>query len=443
MLEICLLAGPAFAVGARRSRRQLGLVGANGGDRRHIRAIVLAGGLVIGVAAAVVGTVLGLVLTFALRPLLEDYMGQRFGGFDVRPLELLGIALLAVLTGLLAAIVPAVTASRQTVLASLTGRRGVRRSNRVLPVIGLIAVAARRGDRPVRLGRSPTSSSSSRAAAPSPSWASSPSPPPWSACSAGPAAGCRSRRGSRCGTPCATGAVRHPPWPPSWPPSPAPSPSRRTQRSHDAQSRPSTGPSLPHGAVSALVDRGRRPGRPRGARRRAEDRCPSTSAPTWTGSRSASPAARRTATSEGCGRFEVVIPTANECPLWVSDPPTARTRRRSSPRTERRKLAKDWRCQRAYGGGIYVEDGLLVADAKLLKVLGIDDPGAAKALADGQDRLASTSRNVDRNGKVAIRLITDPKAADAAAEQGKAVPGEVKAFPPTRWPARRRLRRAS
>ena len=45
MLEICLLAGPAFAVGARRSRRQLGLVGANGGERRHIRAVVLSGGL--------------------------------------------------------------------------------------------------------------------------------------------------------------------------------------------------------------------------------------------------------------------------------------------------------------------------------------------------------------------------------------------------------------
>ncbi|MCW7991324.1 membrane protein, partial [Streptomyces platensis subsp. clarensis] len=137
MLEICLLAGPAFAVGARRSRRQLGLVGANGGARSHIRAIVLSGGLVIGVAAAVVGTVLALILTFALRPVLEDAMGQRFGGFTIRPLELLGIAGLAVLTGLLAAIVPAVTASRQTVLASLTGRRGVRRGSRVLPLVGL------------------------------------------------------------------------------------------------------------------------------------------------------------------------------------------------------------------------------------------------------------------------------------------------------------------
>ncbi|MGG8406638.1 ABC transporter permease, partial [Streptomyces sp. 12297] len=141
MLEICLLAGPAFAVGARRSRRQLGLVGANGGDRKHIRAIVLSGGLVIGVAAAVVGTGLGIGLTLALQPVLEEQLGARWGHFDLRPLEILGIGGLAVLTGLLAAIVPAVTASRQTVLASLTGRRGVRRASRVLPVAGLIAIA--------------------------------------------------------------------------------------------------------------------------------------------------------------------------------------------------------------------------------------------------------------------------------------------------------------
>lgn len=140
MLEICLLAGPAFAVGARRSRRQLGLVGANGGDRRHIRAIVLAGGGVIGAVAAVSGTVLGFGLTVLLRPVLEDYADKRFGGIELRPLELLGIAALALVTGLAAAIVPAVVASRQSVLASLTGRRGVRRANRVLPVLGLAAV---------------------------------------------------------------------------------------------------------------------------------------------------------------------------------------------------------------------------------------------------------------------------------------------------------------
>ncbi|WP_165989172.1 ABC transporter permease [Streptomyces sp. YIM 98790] len=134
--EICLLAGPAFAVGARRSRRMLGLVGANGGDRGQIRAIMLASGVVLGLAAAVAGIAIATVGTLLLRPWLEEQTGARFGSFDFRPLEMLGIAGLAVMTGVIAALVPAVTAARAPVLESLTGRRGVRRTGRVLPVAG-------------------------------------------------------------------------------------------------------------------------------------------------------------------------------------------------------------------------------------------------------------------------------------------------------------------
>lgn len=136
ILEICLLAGPAFAVGARRSRRMLGLVGANGGDRRHIRAIMLASGVVLGATAAVIGIVVGLLLTVLTRPWLEELTGSRFGALTLRPLELLAIAAIGVLTGLLAALIPAVTAARTPVLDSLTGRRGVRTAGRLLPTVG-------------------------------------------------------------------------------------------------------------------------------------------------------------------------------------------------------------------------------------------------------------------------------------------------------------------
>ncbi|WP_326593424.1 FtsX-like permease family protein [Streptomyces brevispora] len=141
VLEIVLLAGPAFAVGARRSRRQLGLVGTCGGDRRHVRAVVLSGGLVLGGAGAVVGVVAGLVLTMVFRPLIENQAGQRFGSLALYPKELLAIAAIGLVTGLLAAFVPAVVASRQSVLESLTGRRGVRRSSRVLPIVGVCVLA--------------------------------------------------------------------------------------------------------------------------------------------------------------------------------------------------------------------------------------------------------------------------------------------------------------
>ncbi|MEV8226095.1 ABC transporter permease [Streptomyces sp. NPDC079167] len=141
VLEIVLLAGPAFAVGARRSRRQLGLVGTCGGDRGQVRAVVLSGGLVLGAVGAVTGVAAGLGLTVLFRPMIEGWMGSRFGEFDIRPWELLGIAAIGLVTGVLAALAPAIVAGRQSVLESLTGRRGTRRSSRVLPVVGCVALA--------------------------------------------------------------------------------------------------------------------------------------------------------------------------------------------------------------------------------------------------------------------------------------------------------------
>lgn len=142
VLEIVLLAGPAFAVGARRSRRQLGLLGTCGGDRSHVRAVVLAGGAVLGGAGAVLGVVAGLGLTVLFRPLIEGWTGNRFGELSVRPAELLAIAALGLVVGILAALAPAIVAGRQSVLESLTGRRGIRRSSRVLPSLGVTALAA-------------------------------------------------------------------------------------------------------------------------------------------------------------------------------------------------------------------------------------------------------------------------------------------------------------
>lgn len=129
--------------------------------------------------------------------------------------------------------------------------------------------------------------------------------------------------------------------------------------------------------------------------------------------------------SEGCGRYEVVVPKANECPLWAVDPanPDADPAEKFT-KAERRKLAEDWRCQESQVGSI-TDGGVVIGDAKLLTVLGIEDPAAAKALADGQV-LSFDKRNVDGSGKIGIRVVTDVEAADRAAEEGKETPGEVK-----------------
>jgi putative ABC transport system permease protein len=140
LLEIVLLAGPAFAVGARRSRRQLGLIAAGGGNRAHIRAVVIGGGAVLGTAGAAVGVVLGAVAVALGRGQLEWYAGARFGSFALNPLDLLGIVLVGLVTGLLAAVVPAVQAARQDVVASLTGRGTLKSPPRWLTVIGALGV---------------------------------------------------------------------------------------------------------------------------------------------------------------------------------------------------------------------------------------------------------------------------------------------------------------
>ncbi|MFD3941475.1 ABC transporter permease [Streptomyces sp. NPDC058579] len=429
MLEICLLAGPAFAVGARRSRRQLGLVGANGGDRHHIRAIVLSGGLVIGVAAAVIGTVLGLILTFALQPFLEQAMGQRFGSFDVRPLELLGIALIAVLTGLLAAIVPAVTASRQTVLASLTGRRGVRRGSRVLPLIGLGAlllggalalygsvisdqfIIVAGGSALAELGVVAMTPALVGLFGRTGRWL------PLS-----PRLALRDAVRNRGRTAPAVAAVLA---------AVAGTVAVSTYAaSREAQDAAGYEAKLPHGAVAALVmeEAGRDVPQVRDAIQRL---LPVDTRADLQRIVVGKPGCAPYSEAAGCGRFELVIPKANECPLWASSEDGSDPSEKFS-KEQKRKLAKDWRCTENSGGdlpgGAYVEGGLVVGDASVLKVLGIKDAGAEKALAEGKI-VSFAKAPIDKGDKIAIRVIADNKKANEADQERKPLPGEVKNLP--------------
>ncbi|MBP0448742.1 FtsX-like permease family protein [Kitasatospora sp. RG8] len=138
LLEVALLAGPAFAVGARRSRRQLALLAAGGGDRGHVAAVVLGGGLVLGVAGAALGVVGGTGLVAALRPWIEETAGNRFGHFGLRATDLAAIGLVGLVTALLAAALPALQAARQSVTAGLTGRDTVKPPSRWTTALGAV-----------------------------------------------------------------------------------------------------------------------------------------------------------------------------------------------------------------------------------------------------------------------------------------------------------------
>ncbi|WP_322899754.1 ABC transporter permease, partial [Actinacidiphila rubida] len=398
ILEVCLLAGPAFAVGARRSRRQLGLIGANGGDRRHIRAVVLSGGLVIGVVAAVVGTVLGLVLTALLRGVLEDYVGKRFGGLTVRPLELLAIAGLAVLTGLLAAVVPAVNASRQSVLSSLTGRRGVRRAGRLMPVIGLAAVCLGAGLAVVGAARSD------------------------SVVVVG-AGSALAELGVVALTPLLVGAFgRLGRWLPTAPRLALRDAVRNRGRtapavaavlaavagtvavatfaaSQDRQDRDAYQARAPRGvyAVSSGSEQGRELGAVRAA---VEKHFPVSGRVDVSRLVYGPKTCDLHSDGAGCGGFQLRVPPANVCPAERTTDPSQLSL------AVRRSLASDWRCAGSYvQPAMDTEDGVTVGGPAVLHALGIRDGAAERALARGETVLFDR-RYVD-HGTIAFGLIPD------------------------------------
>ncbi len=123
-LEVVLLAGAAFAIGARRRRRDLALVASQGATPRQVRRIVLADSVVLGIVAALVGIVLGIAVAVLARSWFEMHLFNRLaGGYRVLPLGQLATAAVAVATGMLSALVPAFAASRIDLVRALTGRR--------------------------------------------------------------------------------------------------------------------------------------------------------------------------------------------------------------------------------------------------------------------------------------------------------------------------------
>ncbi|MEV4361203.1 FtsX-like permease family protein [Nonomuraea sp. NPDC049625] len=139
--ETVLLAGPAFAVGLRRRRRELAVIAAQGGSGRHLKTIVLADGLVLGGAAALLGAALGIGAGLLGEWLAARRLDWTHGPADVPWAQVLGVAALGVVSALTAAIVPAIQASRQSPVHVLAGRAAVDTSGRAgRPVLGAVLV---------------------------------------------------------------------------------------------------------------------------------------------------------------------------------------------------------------------------------------------------------------------------------------------------------------
>ncbi|MGK5530747.1 FtsX-like permease family protein [Streptomyces sp. URMC 129] len=408
ILEICLLAGPAFAVGARRSRRQLGLVGANGGDRHHLRAVMLAGGAVLGAVAAAIGVAGGIALTLAAHPLIEEQGNKRFGAWDFRVAELAGIAVLAVVVGLLAAVIPAVNAARSSVLDSLTGRRGVRRANRVLPVIGLAVLVL--GTATALLGSLVTDSTVVVAAGAVTAELGLVALTPvlvgaagrlgrWLPLSARLALRDATRNRGR--TAPAVAAVLA---------AVAGSVVVATMVvSGEAENRAEYVATLPTGGVSLAADFPDQRDQLDAARAAAERELPTAERADLFEVVAGDPECDSSDVAESCGLVELVVPPERECPLWTEDADRLTAE-------ERGGLSDDPRCARATAL-LIDERGVWVGGPEALGILGVGDDEVRRA-ADALERgeaVVFTDRFVSGDGEVRVNLWdVDPWEEDGA-----------------------------
>jgi putative ABC transport system permease protein len=138
IFEIVLLAGAAFAVGARKQQRSLATVASVGAGRRVLYRIVTAQGLVLGLVGGLVGVAIGIPAGAIFMNLTHDGSATQYWGFHLNPLAMAVIVVLAAVVGLLSAVAPARAATRFDVLAALRGSRKPAPPNRRAPTIGLV-----------------------------------------------------------------------------------------------------------------------------------------------------------------------------------------------------------------------------------------------------------------------------------------------------------------
>ncbi len=138
LIITALLVGPAFAVSAARQRRTLALAASNGAGTAVLRRTVLASALVLGGASALLGVLLGVAVAWGIIGFTNrDGLGIA-GPFDLRWGILAGIALCAVVSTLVAALVPARRLGRLDIVGVMRGQSVSPPPSRLLFLAGLV-----------------------------------------------------------------------------------------------------------------------------------------------------------------------------------------------------------------------------------------------------------------------------------------------------------------
>jgi putative ABC transport system permease protein len=117
-----LIAAAGFAVVAQRRLRQLGMLAAVGATQKQVRLVLLANGAIVGVIAAVVGTIAGLAAWLVVAPTFESALDHRVDRLSLPWWLIATTVLLAVLGAAAAAWWPGRAIARLPVVVALSGR---------------------------------------------------------------------------------------------------------------------------------------------------------------------------------------------------------------------------------------------------------------------------------------------------------------------------------
>lgn len=142
MFALGTIVAAAFALGARRQLRTIGLLSASGAAPRTVGWVLTAQGVSAGVIGSAIGIAIG-VLGVHLMPirLLQSITTHFAASPVVHPLDLVPIAVIGVTAATSAAALPARAASRIPVLQALASRRPVNRAKRGTLTLALATLA--------------------------------------------------------------------------------------------------------------------------------------------------------------------------------------------------------------------------------------------------------------------------------------------------------------
>lgn len=124
LVEVVLLAGAAMSVGIRRQAREIGLLGAIGGDRRDIRRLVLMQTLAYSVTGSVLAVPVGLLAVVVSRPITERLASRDMSDLGLAPLHWLALAAFGLLGGIVAGWWPSRGIAKLPAVDALAGRLG-------------------------------------------------------------------------------------------------------------------------------------------------------------------------------------------------------------------------------------------------------------------------------------------------------------------------------